>query len=92
MIDIEVNNWYTSTHPESGFVTGIMTGARRVDRCISLFAGDAAMVVERPVGGASTVTSVAIEEVPALLAELIGITGVSVGPDGRLRIEGSATD
>jgi len=90
MVDIEVNNWYTSTHPESGFVTGIFAGARRVDRCVSLFAGDAATLVERPVGGASTVTSVAIDEAPALLAELLGITGVSLGPDGRLRIDEDA--
>jgi N-hydroxyarylamine O-acetyltransferase len=88
-VDIEVNNWYTATHPDSGFVTGIMTGARRVDRCVSLFAGEEAMLVERPVGGASTVTPVGIEEAPAMLADLLGINGVSVGPDGRLRIDDS---
>ena len=36
-VDIEVNNWYTSTHPESPFVTGIMVGLRSADRCLSLF-------------------------------------------------------
>jgi N-hydroxyarylamine O-acetyltransferase len=87
LIDIEVNNWYTSTHPESIFVTGIMAGARRVDRCVSLFAGEEAILIERPVGGASTVTPVGLEEAPGLFAELLGINGVSLGPDRRLRME-----
>jgi N-hydroxyarylamine O-acetyltransferase len=91
MVDIEVNNWYTSTHPKSDFVTGIMAGARRVDRCISLFAGDQPVLVERPVGGSSTVTSLGIEGVPAVLADLLGIKGVSLGPGGRLQMDDQAS-
>ena len=90
LVDVEVNNWYTATHPESGFVTGIIAGARRVDRCVGLFAGEEAVLIERPVGGASTVTPIGLEEAPGLFAELLGINGVSVGPDGRLRIEDAA--
>ena len=36
-VDIEVNNWYTATHPESPFVTGVMAGLRSPDRCLTLF-------------------------------------------------------
>jgi len=90
MVDIEMSNWYTSTHPESGFVNAIIAGARRVDHCVSLFAGDEAVVVERPVGGASTVTPVGLEEIPTVLAELLGIDGVSLGPDSRLQIKDHA--
>ena len=81
-VDIEVNNWYTSTHPTSPFVTGIMAGARRVDRCVTLFGGDEPVLIERPVGGASTVTPIARAEVPSVLEDRLGISGVSVGPDG----------
>ncbi len=87
LVDIEVNNWYTSTHPTSPFVTGIMAGARSVDRCVTLFAGDEPVLLERPVGGASTVTPVVRAEVPAVLEERLGIIGVSVGPDGRWRYD-----
>ena len=85
-VDIVVNNWYTATHPESSFVTGIMTGMRFPDRCLSMFAGDAAVLVERPVGGASSVTEVALADVPALLEERLGIPGVVLGPEGRLTL------
>jgi N-hydroxyarylamine O-acetyltransferase len=83
-VDIVVNNWYTSTHPASMFVNAVMAGIRRSDRCLTLFVFDDGMLVERPVGGASSVTPVPLSDVPALLAERFAMTGVSVGDGGRL--------
>ena len=79
-IDIEVNNWYTATHPESSFVTGIMTGLRLPDRCLSLFVSDQPVLVERPVDGPSTVTELDLADVPGLLADRFGIRTVTIGP------------
>ena len=86
VIDVEVSNWYTATHPTSSFVTGVFVGRRSPDRCLSLFVFEQAVLVERPVGGASEVTEVARAEVPALLAERFGIEGVTLSPDGRLHL------
>jgi N-hydroxyarylamine O-acetyltransferase len=85
-IDIEVNNWYTATHPQSSFVTEIMAGLRLPDRCLSLFVSDAAVLVERPVGGPSTVSEVELDDVPGLLADRFEIPGVEVGPGARLML------
>jgi len=85
-VDIEVNNWYTATHPESPFVTGIIAGLRSPERCLTLFVSEQVVVVERPVGGASTVTEVEMEDVPALLAERFGLPGVVLDQDGRLAL------
>ncbi len=84
-VDIEVNNWYTSTHPESNFVTGVMAGLRRPERCLTLFVADQALLIERPVGGASSRTEVPLAQVPGLLAERFGIDGVVV-KEGRLAL------
>ena len=84
-IDIEVSNWYTSTHPESSFVTGVMAGLRQPDRCLTLYVFEQAVLIERPVGGASSVSEVPIAQVPALLAERFGIPGVVVN-EGRLTL------
>ena len=86
-VDIVVNNWYTSTHPESQFVTGIMAGLRSPERCSMLFVNEQAVLVERPVGGESAVTEVALDEVPALLADRFGIGRVVLSKDGRLELE-----
>ncbi len=80
-IDIEVHNWYTATHPESNFVTSVMTGFRSRDRCLSVFVSGQAIVVERPVGRASSVTEVPLADVPALLAERLAIPGVALEGD-----------
>jgi N-hydroxyarylamine O-acetyltransferase len=85
-VDIAVNNWFTATHPESPFVTGIMAGFRTPERCLSLFVYDEAVLVERPIGGASTTTPVELAELPALLAERFHLPGVTVGGDGRLTL------
>jgi N-hydroxyarylamine O-acetyltransferase len=85
-IDIEVNNWYTATHPKSAFVTGLMVGARQVDRCLSMFINEGAVLVERPVGASSSITEVPLENVPALRAERFGIPDVARGADGRFRL------
>ncbi len=89
-IDIVVNNWFTATHPESPFVTGIMAGLRRPERCLSLFVYEQAVLVERPVGGASTVTEVPLEAVPTILAERFDIRDVTLGDDGHLVLDSAA--
>jgi len=84
VIDVEVSNWYTATHPTSSFVTGVFVGRRSPERCLSLFVFEKAVLVERPVGGASEVTEVARTDVPDLLVERFGIEGVTVKADGGL--------
>ena len=86
-VDIEVDNWFTATYPDSDFVKGIIAGLRSPDACLSLFAFEQAVLVERPVGGASKVSEVPLTEVPALLAARFDIDGVSVAEDGRLTLE-----
>ncbi|HEY1651675.1 MAG TPA: arylamine N-acetyltransferase [Acidimicrobiales bacterium] len=87
-VDIEVNNWFTATHPDSDFVKGIIAGRRLADRCLSLFVFDEAVLVERPVGGASAADVVARTDVPGLLAERFGIAGVVLRADGDLALRG----
>jgi N-hydroxyarylamine O-acetyltransferase len=89
VIDVEVSNWYTATHPTSSFVTGLLVGRRSVERCLSLFVFEQAVLVERPVGGASEVSEVPRTDVPVLLAERFGIEGVTLGADGRLGLGSS---
>ena len=56
-----------------------------------LFVYEQAVVIERPVGGASTVTEVALEDVPPLLADRFGIAR-ALGKDGRLELAERAND
>jgi N-hydroxyarylamine O-acetyltransferase len=92
LIDVEVSNWYTATHPTSSFVTGMFVGRRSPERCLSLFVFDQAVLVERPVGGASDVVEVPRTEVPGILAERFGIEGVTLGADGRFGLEKASTN
>jgi N-hydroxyarylamine O-acetyltransferase len=85
MVDVEVSNWFTCTHPLSPFVTGLIVGMRDVERCLAMRVdGDAALLFERPVGESSIVTELKTTEAPEVLGRRFGMEGVALGGDGQL--------
>ncbi len=85
MIDIEINNWWTATAPESPFVTGFLVGRQWADgrRLVLSDWGGAKLLESTP---AETVeTPLEPERIPTLLAERFDLPGFELGPDGRLR-------
>jgi N-hydroxyarylamine O-acetyltransferase len=86
MIDIEVSNWYTSTHPSSPFVLGVLACARRVDHCLTFYQFSEPTLVERRVGEPAVTSVLSPDEVPALLAQRFGIAGVAVSAEGRVTL------
>ena len=73
-IDIEVNNWFTCTHPESRFVTRLLVTEHGQDgtrTTLSDFGGEMTLSVETPTG--SEREPVARDAVPALLEQRFGL-------------------
>jgi N-hydroxyarylamine O-acetyltransferase len=84
LIDVETINWWTSTHPRSPFVTGLMVCAQSDDGTrISLSDGDELAITERA-PAATSVTPVAREELAELLAAHFALDGFLLDRDGRL--------
>ena len=83
MVDIEVANWYTSTHPTSPFVTGVIAGIRLDDRCLTFVQFDEPSIVERQVGKSATTSPVSRSDVPELFERRFGIPGVEMNAEGR---------
>jgi N-hydroxyarylamine O-acetyltransferase len=81
-VDIEVNNWYTATHPELFFATDVVVGLRTPERCLTLLVSEGAVLIERPLGGASNLSEVPLDEVPALLATRFGVPNVELAASG----------
>jgi N-hydroxyarylamine O-acetyltransferase len=86
LVDVEVANWYTSTHPTSLFVTGLVLGARREDRLLTMLVHDQATLIEREVDGPSVLTELDLAAAPSVLSSRFGLDGVVVGTGGRLAI------
>jgi N-hydroxyarylamine O-acetyltransferase len=83
-VDLETSNWFTSTHPRSPFVTGLIISAQRDDgACISLSDREGLALTEQT-PGAKSVTPVALDAVPELLATHFRLSGFVLRPDGRL--------
>jgi N-hydroxyarylamine O-acetyltransferase len=89
MIDIEMNNWWTATHPQSPFVTGFLVSRQWPDgrRLILTDWGELALVERTPTESSST--PVSREQLPRLLAERFALEGFELGDDERLRAAGA---
>jgi hypothetical protein len=86
--DLEVGNWFTSTHPSSPFVRTVRLAVRGEDGGQTALDGDPAqsngltLVEQTPAGSRSEV--VARTELPALLESRFGIAGFGLDGTGRL--------
>ena len=79
-----MSNWFTSTHPRSPFVTGVIVSAHADDgRRTMLRDWDGLSVKEQTPAG-STFTPVELNELPAVLETRFGLPGYAVSADGRL--------
>ncbi len=84
LIDVEMSNWWTSTHPRSLFVTGLIVGVRGDDGTGTLLCdwGELSLSEQTPAG--TTVTPLEREAIPELLATRFSLPGFTLAADGRL--------
>ncbi len=84
LIDVETSNWWTSTHPRSLFVTGLIVGVRGDDGTGTLLCdwGELSLSEETTMG--TSVTPLQRGAIPGLLATRFSLPGFALGADERL--------
>ncbi|HEY2767090.1 MAG TPA: arylamine N-acetyltransferase [Solirubrobacteraceae bacterium] len=86
LVDVEVSNWWVSTHPRSPFVTGLIVCSQATDGTrLAMSNRDGLNLTEQTPAG-STVTPLAHEEIPGVLAERFGLEGFTMAGEGRLTL------
>ena len=86
-VDVETSSWWTSTHPRSPFVTGLIAAIQGQDGArASLSDWDGLALTELTPAG-RTVTPVKRESVPELLAGRFALAGFALDGDGHLVLE-----
>ena len=83
-IDLETSNWYTSTHPRSPFVAGLVVTAHRADGTRTSLSDWSELSITEQTPAATSVTAVAWDAVPELLDERFGLPGYTLGAENRL--------
>jgi N-hydroxyarylamine O-acetyltransferase len=79
LIDVVTSNWYTSTHPHSPFVTGLIVSTQRADGeriSLSDWSGVLSMTEESPAG--ATVIAVEPEAAGEVIADRFGLEATLV--------------
>ena len=84
MVDVELGNWFTSTHPRSPFVTGLIVSAQRRDGSRTSLSDWNGLALTEQTPEETTVTPVEHASVGAMLDEQFGLMGFALASDGRL--------
>jgi N-hydroxyarylamine O-acetyltransferase len=84
-IDVEVSNWFTSTHPRSIFVTSLIAGSQDAEgRLVSLHDRNGGFELTEQTPQQTSTASVELSEVPELLTRRFGLPGFGLGDGGRI--------
>jgi N-hydroxyarylamine O-acetyltransferase len=83
-VDLEPASWWTSTHPDSRFVTGFLVGRQWADGRRLVLSDWGELGLTEASAASLTVTPVSREQIPGLLAERFELPGFSLTGDGRL--------
>jgi N-hydroxyarylamine O-acetyltransferase len=84
LIDVETSNWWTSTHPRSLFVTGLIVGVRGDDGTSTLLCDWSELSLSEQTPAGTSVTPLEREAIPELLATRFSLPGFALGADERL--------
>jgi N-hydroxyarylamine O-acetyltransferase len=84
LVDAETSNWFTSTHPRSPFVTGLIVGLRKDDGALWLLSDWSGLAFTEQTPMRTTVTEVDREAVPEILATRFRLPGFTLNAAGRL--------
>jgi N-hydroxyarylamine O-acetyltransferase len=90
LIDVEISNWWASTHPRSRFVTGLIVGVRGDDGSGTLLCDWSELSLSEETPGGTSVTPLEREAIPELLATRFSLPGFALGANERLVRVGSA--
>lgn len=83
-VDIETSNWFTSTHPRSPFVTGLLVAKHKDDGTrISISDWDDLRLREQSPSG-ETITPIERDQIPELLESIFGLPGFGLDNGGRV--------
>jgi N-hydroxyarylamine O-acetyltransferase len=81
LIDVETANWWTSTHPHSRFVTGLIVGVRGDDGTATLLCDWSELSLSEESPGGTSVTPLKREAIPELLATRFSLPGFALDAD-----------
>jgi N-hydroxyarylamine O-acetyltransferase len=84
LIDVETSNWWTSAHPRSLFVTGLIVGVRGDDGSGALLCDWSELSLSEQTPAGTRVTPLEREAIPELLATRFSLPGFTLAADRRL--------
>ncbi len=83
-VDVETSNWFTSTHPRSPFVTGLIVALQGGDGTRVSLSDWTGLSLTEQTPDHRQVTAVQPGQIPGLLADRFGLPGFAIDQRGRV--------
>jgi N-hydroxyarylamine O-acetyltransferase len=87
-VDIETSNWFTSTHPRSPFVTGLIVSTQGRDGSRLMLSDWTGLALTEQTPAQTTETAIVVEQIPDLLERRFGLPGFRLDGGGRVVLSG----
>ena len=87
-VDVETSNWFTSTHPRSPFVTGLIVSSQSGDGTRLSLSDWTGLKLTEQTPAATAETPVIPEQIPELLRARFGLSGFRLDGGGRVALAG----
>jgi N-hydroxyarylamine O-acetyltransferase len=84
-VDIETSNWFTSTHPRSPFVTGLIASRQAQDGARTVLSDWNGLTFTEQTPEHTTASPIPREAIPEVLESRFGLSGFTLGDDGRVQ-------
>jgi N-hydroxyarylamine O-acetyltransferase len=84
LIDVETSNWFTCTHPNSPFVTGLSIAVNHADGTRIALRDRDGLALTRWTPDEQTVCEPARADIPELLETVFGLPGFALSDEGRV--------
>ena len=84
LVDLETSNWFTSTHPHSPFVTGLIVSTQSSEGTRTTLSDWSGLKLTQETPEGATATAVERDAVPELLAAHFGLEGWVMSEEGGL--------
>ncbi len=84
IVDVETSNWFTSSHPRSPFVTGLVVAAQRPDGTRTFLSDWSELALTEQTPAERTVTPISRAAIPQLLETRFGLPGFTLDESGRV--------
>jgi N-hydroxyarylamine O-acetyltransferase len=84
LVDVETSNWFTSTHPHSPFVKGLIVSTQTLEGTRTSMSDRGELGLTEQTPASTIITPISRDAIPGLLDTRFGLPGFTLNSENRV--------